>query len=118
MNVVTEYLNDQKIALQRYGKDYKRLLKNIEAALNAKEEVKSPKISFRGFPANMGEMGCKMTLEALGAVVDFECSESEDFPILVGTATFEDIESAKKCIEQYDGMNMGMGESLQILSIA
>jgi hypothetical protein len=55
-----------------------------------------------------------MTLEALGAVVEFECKESEDFPILTGSVTYEDIESAKKAVQQYNGMNMGMGQVLEI----
>jgi len=117
MNVASEYLNDKDIALSRYGKDYKRLLIDIEAALNAKKEVTSPSITFKGFPANMGEMGCKMTLEALGEITEFECSENDDLPILVGKVTFEDIETAKKAVEQYDGMDMGMGTVLELESV-
>jgi hypothetical protein len=116
-NVVAEYMNNREVATQRYGKDYRRLLKNVEEALNAKKEATSPTITFKGFPANMGEMGCRMTLEALGEVVEFECTESDDFPILMGKVTFADIESAKKAIEQYDGMNMGMGSSLELESV-
>lgn len=116
-NVAAEYLNNPEVAKSRYAKEYKRLLANIEKALNAKKEVTSPIISFKGFPANMGEMGCRMTLEALGEVEDFECTENEDFPILEGRVTFSDIESAKKAIEQYNGMNMGMGTALEIVSV-
>ena len=58
-----------------------------------------------------------MTLESLGAVEDFECEEDEDFPILRGTVTFEDIESAKKAVAQYDGMDMGMGTRLELVSV-
>ena len=65
----------------------------------------------------MGEQGCRMTLESLGAVEDFECEEDEDFPILRGTVTFEDIESAKKAVAQYDGMDMGMGTRLELVSV-
>lgn len=65
----------------------------------------------------MGEMGCRMTLEALGPVAEFECAVDEDFPILRGTVTFEDIESAKKAVAQYNGMNMGMGTALELTSI-
>jgi len=114
MNVIKEYLTDKENAVTRYGRDYKALLRNIEAALNAKAEVKSPSVTFSGFPANMGESGCKMTLEALGEIVDFECAASEDFPILTGTVTFGDIETAKKAIDQYDGMDMGMGQALEM----
>ena len=114
MNVAAEYLNDADGAKTRYGKDYKSLIRDIESALNAKKEVTSPTVTFKGFPANMGEMGCKMTLEALGAIAEFDCKESDDFPILEGTVTFEDIETAKAAIEQYNGMDMGMGSSLEL----
>ena len=65
----------------------------------------------------MGEAACKMTLEAVGSVVDFECEESEDLPILTGKVTFEDIETAKKAVEQYNGMDMGMGTKLELSSV-
>jgi len=116
-NVAAEYLNDPEGAKVRYGKEYKRLLNNIEKAMNAVKPVTSPSITFKGFPANMGEMGCKMTLEALGEIEEFECTESEDFPILTGKVTFGDIETAKKAIEQYNGMDMGMGQALEIVSV-
>ncbi|GAX28440.1 hypothetical protein FisN_4Hh369 [Fistulifera solaris] len=118
MNAVTEYLTNPDLALQRYGKDYKGLLRKCEAALNAPPPVNSPTIVFSGFPANMGEAACRMTLESLGAVADFECAVDEDFPmILKGKVTFEDIESAKKAVAQYNGMNMGMGTSLELMSV-
>merc|ERR1712232_1395756 len=117
INVVAEYVNDPEIALQRYGKDYKGLIRDAEAALNAPPPVKSPTIKFSGFPANMGEMGCKMTLEAVGAVSDFECEQDEDFPILKGVVTFEDIDSAKAAVAQYNGMDMGMGTALELESV-
>lgn len=117
INVVAEYVNNKDVALQRYGKDYKGLIRQAEAALTAPPPVKSPTIKFSGFPANMGETGCKMTLEAIGAVTAFECEQDEDFPILKGTVTFEDIESAKKAVAQYNGMNMGMGTSLELASV-
>lgn len=116
-NVAAEYLNNPDVATQRYGKDYKGLLRKIDTALSMKKEVTSPTITFKGFPANMGDMGCKMTLEALGEIVDFTCVESDDFPILEGTVEFQDIETAKKAIDQYDGMDMGMGQALEITSV-
>jgi hypothetical protein len=116
-NVVSEYVNDAKLANQRYGKDYKALIRKCEAALTAALPVKSPKLKFSGFPANMGEDACKMTLGAVGTIVDFECEMSEDFPVLTGTVTFEDIEDAKKAVEQYDGMDMGMGSKIELVSV-
>jgi hypothetical protein len=116
-NVVAEYVNDKKLALQRYGKDYKPLIRRTEEALNASAPVTSPTLSFSGFPANMGEAGCKMTLEAIGEVVEFECKEDDDFPVLKGKVTFADIEAAKAAVKQYDGMDMGMGTKLEMSSV-
>jgi hypothetical protein len=117
MNVVSEFLNNPANAEQRYGKDYKGILRQVKKALAAPPPVKSTTIKFSGFPANMGEAACKMTLEALGAVIEFECEESEDLPILTGKVTFEDIETAKKAVEQYNGMDMGMGTKLELASV-
>lgn len=117
MNAITEYLNNKELALQRYGKDYRSLLRQVDEALIAPPPVRSATIQFSGFPANMGEMGCKMTLESLGAVAEFECQQDEDFPVLRGKVTFEDIESAKKAVAQYHGMDMGMGTTLELTSV-
>ena len=65
----------------------------------------------------MGEAGCRMTLQSIGAIADFECVEDDDFPILKGRVTFEDIASAKKAVEQYNGMDMGMGTALELNSV-
>jgi len=116
MNVASEYLNDKEQSISRYGKDYKTLISKIEAAINKPVEVTNT-IKFSGFPANMGSDACKMTLEALGTMSSFDVTESEDFPVLEGTAVFEDIETAKKAIEQYNGMDMGMGSTIEIVSV-
>ena len=117
MNVVSEYLNHPETAKTRYEKTYRGVLRAVDAALTAPPPVKSTKISFSGFPANMGEMGCRMTLESIGEVTDFECTEDEDFPVLRGTVTFESIESARKAVAQYHGMDMGMGTALELTSV-
>ena len=117
MNVVAEYMNDPEVAKMRYADSYGQLLANCEAALNAPPPVNSPTIVFNGFPANMGEGALKMTLEALGPIVDMQCVQDDDFPVLKGQVTFEDIESAKKAVEQYNGMDMGMGTLLEMSSL-
>jgi hypothetical protein len=117
MNVVAEFVNDPKTAEERYGKTYRGVLREAKKALTAPPPVKSATLQFSGFPANMGEAGCKMTLEAVGPVADFECAESDDFPILTGKVTFEDIESAKKAVQQYNGMDMGVGIKLELTSV-
>lgn len=115
-NVVAEYLNDKVLATQRYGKTYKGLLREAEVAMNAPPPVKSTTLKFSGFPANMGEDACRMTLESIGPIAEFSCTTDDDFPILRGEVTFEDIESAKKAVAQYNGMNMGMGTALELVS--
>lgn len=116
MNVASEYVNNPELGRTRYGKDYATTLAQIDKALKAVAPVTSPVITFTGFPANMGEMGCKMTLEALGEVVEFECEACDDFPVLRGKVTFGDIETAKAAIKQYNGMDMGMGTKLEVKS--
>ncbi|KAG7362251.1 RNA recognition motif containing protein [Nitzschia inconspicua] len=117
MNVVAEYLNTPDIAKVRYASSYAQLLQDCEAALLAPPPVNSPTLVFSGFPANMGENALKMTLEALGPIVDIECTQDDDFPVLRGKVTFEDIESAKKAVAQYNGMDMGMGTLLEMSSV-
>lgn len=117
LNVVSEYVNDPEGAMLRYKDGYELIMMRTEQVLNAPLPVDSPTIKFSGFPSTMGEAGCKMTLEAVGPVTDFECTESDDAPILVGTVTFEDLEDAKKAVAQYNGMDMGMGMSVELLSV-
>lgn len=116
-NVAVEFLNNPDIARQRYGIHYKNLISRIETSLSPVACVTSPTIRFSGFPANMGEIGCKMSLESLGPLVEFQCSENSDFPILTGKVTFEDIETAKKAIKQYNGIDMGMGQKLEFTPV-
>lgn len=117
MNVVKEYMNEPDVAKQRYSNSYAALLEELEYALNAPPPVNSPTLIFSGFPSNMGEGAVKMTLEALGAITELECEEDTDFPILRGRVTFEDIESAKAAVAQYNGMDMGMGTLLEMTSV-
>jgi hypothetical protein len=117
MNVVKEYMNEPEVAKQRYSSSYAALLEELDVALNAPPPVNSPTLEFSGFPSNMGEAAVKMTLEALGVITELECKEDTDFPILRGTVTFEDIESAKAAVAQYNGMDMGMGTLLEMTSV-
>lgn len=117
MNVAAEYCNEPEDAKSRYYSAYKQLIDDIDAALIAKAEVTSPSVKFSGFPANMGEAGLKMTLEALGEIEDMSCVESDDGITLVGEVTFGSIDIAKAAIDQYDGMDMGMGDKLTMDSI-
>lgn len=117
MNVAAEYCNEPEEAKARYAGAYTQFIDDIDTALNARAEIKTPKVKFSGFPANMGEAGLKMTLEAVGEIEDIACSESDDGVTLVGEVTFGSIEIAKTAIEQYDGMDMGVGDTLKMISI-
>lgn len=65
----------------------------------------------------MGADACRMTLESIGSISSFDCENSDELPILTGIVEFETIEDAKKAVEQYDGMDMGMGNVLEMRSI-
>jgi hypothetical protein len=117
MNVAAEYCNEPDGARSRYLSSYGSFLDMIEAALNARAEITTPRVKFGGFPANMGEVGLKMTLEALGGIEDIFVEVSDDGITLMGEVTFESVEVAKVAIEQYDGMDMGMGDTLKMVSI-
>jgi len=117
MNVAAEYCNEGEDAKSRYYSAYKQFIDDIDAALIAKLEVTSPTVTFSGFPANMGEAGLKMTLAAVGEIEDMTCSESDDGITLVGEVTFGSIDVAKAAIDQYDGMDMGMGDALKMSPI-
>lgn len=114
VNVVNEYLINPAQAQQRYGSDYRGLLRRTKAALNA---VTSPTVQFSGFPANMGEIACRQTLEAVGSVTELVCEADDTFPILKGSVTFETVEDAKKAIDMYHGMDMGMGQAIEMVSV-
>lgn len=117
MNVAAEYCNEPTDAKSRYYTSYGTFLDDVEAALNARAEIKTPKVKFGGFPANMGEFGLKATLEAVGGIEDIYVAMSDDGISLVGEVTFESVEVAKAAIEQYDGMDMGMGDKLRMVSV-
>ena len=117
MNVAAEYCNEPEGARSRYGASYGSFLLEIEGSLNARAEIVTPRVKFGGFPANMGEAGLKMTLEAVGVIEDMIVDVSDDGITLVGEVTFESVEVAKAAIEQYDGMDMGMGDKLKMVSI-
>merc|ERR1719161_1671222 len=116
INLCMEHLINPKKAKELYGGNarYAETIAKIEEALNAKVEQKvvSGKIAFAGFPANMGEAGVKMTLEAFGPVSDFACES--DGMSMSGKAEFADAETAKSAIDKYDGVDMGLGVKLAI----
>merc|ERR1719240_1280477 len=99
------------IAKQRYAKSYPDLIAKIEKALSPEPTTK---VTFSGFPANMGEAAVKMTLEALGPVKELTTTESSDGMSLGGTVEFDDVDTAVKAMEKYDGMDMGMGTKLSM----
>jgi len=121
INLVIEYINDKKQANERYGgtPKYEETVGKIEAALNAKvvQVVTTGRLYFSGFPSNMGEQGVKMTLESFGPLKDFSCEESEDGMSLTGRAEYDDVDAAKAAIYKYDGVDMGLGTTLELQAL-
>merc|ERR1740136_291077 len=102
MNLVSEHINNAKRAKDRYG--------NVQ-------EVTTPTVLYSGFPSNMGENGVKMTLAVFGEVVDFTAEESDDGMSMGGRVTYEDEASAKAAIDKYDGVDMGLGTTLELQAL-
>lgn len=121
INLCIEHLNDPRRAKERYGgtAKYQETIEAIEEALNAKVEqvVKSGKLMFSGFPANMGEANIKITLEGFGTVTDFSCEESDDGMTLTGRVEYSTPDEAKAAIDKYDGMDMGLGTTLELTAL-
>jgi len=117
VNLATEHLMNPRRAKERYQGTAKfdETIAAINEALNAKVEqvVTSGLVAYSGFPANMGEPGVRMTLEAFGAVSSFTFDANDDGLTCSGQVEFEDgAGAAKACIDKYDGMDMGLGTKL------
>lgn len=121
INLCIEYMNNPRNAKERYGgtPKYDETVAEIEAALSAKVEqvVRSGKLLFSGFPSNMGEAAVKMTLESFGVLKDFSCEESDDGMSLTGRVEYEEASMAKAAIEKYDGVDMGLGTTLELQAL-
>jgi len=120
-NLCTEYLLDKKRAKDRYGgtATYDSTVAEIEEALNAKVEqvVTSGKVAYAGFPSNMGEAGVRMTLAVFGEIVDMTWTETDDGVSSAGQVEFEEASMAKAAIDKYDGVDMGLGTSLELRAL-
>ena len=118
LNLATEYVNNQARAKERYGgtERYEATVAQLEEALNAKvvREVRSGKLMFSGFPANMGEAGIRMAFEAFGPLAELSVEESDDGISCSGRAEFEETDAAQAAVDKYDGMDMGLGTTLEL----
>ena len=121
MNLVSEHINNAKRAKDRYGNvpSYASTIKRVEEAMTARivQEVTTPTVLYSGFPSNMGENGVKMTLAVFGEVVDFTAEESDDGMSMGGRVTYEDVAAAKAAIDKYDGVDMGLGTTLELQAL-
>jgi hypothetical protein len=121
MNLVSEHINNVKRAKDRYGNvpNYGATIKRVEEAMTARivQEVTTPTVLYSGFPSNMGENGVKMTLAVFGEVVDFTAEESDDGMSMGGRVTYEDVAAAKAAIDKYDGVDMGLGTTLELQAL-
>ena len=118
MNLATEYLVNPRRAKERYGgtEKYDATVAQIETALKARKAsvATSGKLTYSGFPANMGEAGVKMTLAAFGEIQSFTFEENDDGMTCSGKVEYEGVENAKAAIEKYDGMDMGLGNAITL----
>lgn len=55
--------------------------------------------------------------QAFGPVVELTVEESDDGLTLTGRVEFEEIDAAKAAIEKYDGVDMGLGTTLELQSL-
>jgi hypothetical protein len=121
INLCIEYLVDKKKCEKIYGGNarYNDTVAKIEAALAAKVEqvVTSGNIAFAGFPSAMGEAGVRTTLEGFGALEELTCETSEDGMSLAGRAAFAEVAAAKAAIDKYDGVDMGLGTTLELQAL-
>jgi len=121
MNLVSEHINNAKRAKDRYAgtPNYASTIKMVEEAMTARivQEVSTPTVLYSGFPSNMGENGVKMTLAVFGEVVDFTAEESDDGMSMGGRVTYEDVAAAKAAIDKYDGVDMGLGTTLELQAL-
>jgi len=120
-NLCTEYLLNKKQCEGRYGgtAKYKETIDKIEEALNAKVEQKvtSGKVAYAGFPASMGEAGVRMTLGAFGEISSLTFTETDDGMSCAGQVEFDGPEEAKAAIDKYDGVDMGLGTTLELRAL-
>merc|ERR1719148_457823 len=112
MNLVSEHINNAKRAKDRYAGT-----PNYASTIKMVQEVSTPTVLYSGFPSNMGENGVKMTLAVFGEVVDFTAEESDDGMSMGGRVTYEDVASAKAAIDKYDGVDMGLGTTLELQAL-
>jgi len=120
MNLFAEHLNNPKRAKDRYAgtPNYDATIAELDEAMNAKviKTVDTPRVMFSGFPSNMGEQGVKMTLQVFGEITDFSVEESDDGMSLAGRCEFSDLAAAKAAVDKYDGVDMGLGTTLELES--
>ena len=58
-----------------------------------------------------------MTLETFGTLSDFSCEPSDDGMTLTGRAEYEEVDAAKAAIDKYDGVDMGLGTTLELQAL-
>merc|ERR1711865_437424 len=92
MNLVSEHINNAKRAKDRYAN-----LPTYAATIKLVEEA--------------------MTARIVQEVVDFTAEESDDGMSMGGRVTYEDVAAAKAAIDKYDGVDMGLGTTLELQAL-
>ena len=77
----------------------------------------SGRLEWSGFPASMGEAAVRMTLSAFGELKSLTVEDSDDGLSCKGSAEFATADEAEKCIEKYDGVDMGLGTKLTFTAL-
>mmetsp|Transcript_12321 Transcript_12321/g.18491 ORF Transcript_12321/g.18491 Transcript_12321/m.18491 type:complete len:271 (+) Transcript_12321:74-886(+) len=114
-NAFTEYIDNEKVARQRYGNSqlYLDIFDKAEELKNA-PAFTSRKLEFKGFPSAMGEDMIKISLEEFGTLKAFSVKIDDTSPECSGVVEYESQESADSAVAKWDGADMGMGSKLSL----
>ena len=62
----------------------------------------------------MGEAAVRMTFGAFGEILELTVDTSDDGMSCVGQVEFDTVDAAKAAIDKYDGVDMGLGTTLEL----
>mmetsp|Transcript_30338 Transcript_30338/g.42291 ORF Transcript_30338/g.42291 Transcript_30338/m.42291 type:complete len:324 (+) Transcript_30338:48-1019(+) len=121
LNLLREYCENPSDARERYGKseEYVEMMDMIQRIMDTPPKL-SNKVKFAGFPSMLDEETVKGTFEDFGKVVSLEYIPAPDDDEAIGVSgvvEFENPEIGQKAIEQWNGVDMGMGVQLTLTAI-
>eukprot|EP00466_Bigelowiella_natans_P000256 jgi/Bigna1/84862/estExt_fgenesh1_pg.C_10229 len=121
LNILREYCENPSDARERYGKseEYVEMMDMIQKIMDTPPKL-SNKVKFAGFPSMLDEETVKGTFADFGTVVSLEyipAPEDDEAVGVSGVVEFENPEIGQKAIEQWNGVDMGMGVQLTLTAI-